>query len=143
MLVKDAMNRNVKITRADDTVKNAAKTMTSYRIGSLVVVSGAGKVIGIVTERNILNSVVATGRNSKEVKIEEIMTKDPITISPDKTLEDAAEIMTKNKIKKLPVIENGKLIGIITASDLIAYEKELIEMIAKALIVSPFKSIGG
>jgi len=143
MLVKEAMKKDVKTIRPSDTVKDAAVLMNENRIGSLVVVSGTGAVTGIVTERDILTDVVATGKNAVDVKVEDIMTKELITISPEKSLEDAADLMTKNKIKKLPVIEGGKLLGIITATDLICYEKRLIEKISNIMLVSPFKRIGG
>jgi len=143
MLVKEAMNKGVKTIRPSDTVKNAAQIMNENRIGSLVVVSGTGEVVGIITERDILTDIVAESKNAEDVKIEEIMTKNIITISPEKSLEDAADVMTENKIKKLPVVENGKLIGIITATDLISYENKLIEKISTILTVAPMKNIGG
>lgn len=143
MIVKEVMNRNVKTARPEDTVKYAAQVMNESRIGSLVVVSGSGEVIGIVTERDILVDVVAAGKSAENVKLSEIMTPNIITITADKTLEEAADIMTENKIKKLPVVDNGRLVGIVTASDLVAYEKDLIEKVAVLLAVSPMKSIGG
>lgn len=143
MLVKEAMRKDVKTIRPNETIKDAAVLMNENRIGSLVVVSGTGAVIGIVTERDVLTDVVAAGKNPEDVKVEDIMTKELITISPEKSLEDAADLMTKNKIKKLPVIEGGKLVGIVTATDLISYEKKLIEKISNIMVVSPFKRIGG
>jgi len=143
MLVKEVMNRNVKTVRPEDTVKDAAKIMNEHRIGALVVVSGTGEVVGILTERDILTDVVATGKSADDVKVSEIMTPNIITITPDKTLEEAADVMTENKIKKLPVVHEGRLVGIITASDLIAYEKDLIEKVSVLLAVSPMKNIGG
>jgi len=77
------------------------------------------------------------------VKVEEIMTKELITISPDKTLEEAADLMTEKKIKKLPVVHEGRLVGIVTATDLVAYEKNLVEKVATLLTMSPLKRIGG
>jgi CBS domain-containing protein len=143
MLVKEVMNRNVKTVRPEDTVKDAANIMNERRIGSLVVVSGTGEVVGILTERDILTDVVATGKSADEVKISEIMTPNIVTITPDRTLEEAADVMTENKIKKLPVVHEGRLVGIITATDLIAYEKDLIKKISVLLAASPMKSIGG
>lgn len=143
MLVKEVMKRIVKTVRPEDTVKDAAKIMNELRIGSLVVVSGTGEVVGILTERDILTDVVATGKSADEVKISEIMTPNIVTITPDRTLEEAADIMTENKIKKLPVVYEGRLVGIITATDLIAYEKDLIKKISVLLAASPMKSIGG
>jgi len=143
MLVKEVMNRDVKTARGTDTVKDAAKIMSENRIGSLVVVSGMGEVVGIITERDIMSKIVVFGRNADEVKVEEIMSKNIVTVSPNNTLEEAANIMTAKKIKKLPVVEAGSLVGIVTASDLIAYEKELIGKISTILTSSPLKSIGG
>ena len=142
MLVKEVMIKEVKTARPDTTVKEAAEVMNSHRIGPLVVVSPAGKIVGIMTERNVIE-LVATGRNSEETKVEEIMTKEVITIGPDATLEEAASLMTDKKVRKLPVIDNGRLVGIITASDLVAHERELIEKVATLLTHSPFKGIGG
>ncbi|MEM5872390.1 MAG: CBS domain-containing protein [Candidatus Aenigmatarchaeota archaeon] len=143
MIVKEIMNRNVKTIRPEDSVRYAAQIMNENRIGSLVVVSGTGEVVGILTERDILTDVVATGKSADDVKVSEIMTKNIITITPDKTLEEAGDIMTKYKIKKLPVVEGGRLVGIVTASDLVAYEKSLIEKVAVLLAISPMKNIGG
>ena len=143
MLVKEVMNRNLKTVRPEDTVKLAAQIMNENHIGALVVVSGSGEVVGILTERDILTDVVATGKSADEVKVSEIMTPNIVTITPDKTLEEAADIMTENRIKKLPVVHEGRLVGIVTATDLIAYEKDLIKKISVLLAASPMKNIGG
>ena len=143
MLVKEAMHRNVKTVRKDSTVQEAAKIMTKNRIGSLVVVSSAGELEGIATERDIMTNVVAEGLNSGEVTVEDIMTTEVITISPDSSLEEAANLMSKSKIKKLPVVENGEVIGIITASDLIRYEESLTESISDLIAHSPTTGLAG
>jgi len=142
MLVKEAMNKHVKTIRPTNTVREASEVMNENHIGSLVVVSGTGGVVGIITETDVLRSVAA-GQNPTETKVQDIMSTKLITIEPYRTLEDAAEIMTKNNIKKLPVVEdNGRLVGIITTSDLIAYESTLIETISTLLVRSP-KVFGG
>lgn len=143
MLVKEVMNRNVKTVRPEDTVKLAAQIMNKNRVGALVVVSGPGKVVGILTERDILVDVVATGKSAESFRVEDAMTSKIITIGPEKTLEEAADVMTENKIKKLPVCEKGCLVGIVTATDLVAYEKDLIEKVAALLTATPLKRIGG
>lgn len=142
MLIKEVMNKDVKTIEQEATVREAAEIMNEFRIGSLVVVKD-GEVIGIVTERDILSDVVAKGKNSDNVLVKDIMTKKFISISPDTSLEDAAELMTKNRIKKLPVISNGLLVGIVTASDLIAFEEKLVENLASLMIVSKRPKIAG
>ena len=142
MLVKEAMTKNVRTTRPDSSVMEAAREMNKYRIGSLIVVSGIGKIEGILTERDILKGVTAEGKRASEVIVSDVMTKKVVVVSSDVSLEDAADVMTKYKIKKLPVMEQGRLVGIITSTDLISYEKELIEKIS-VLLTSDQSSIAG
>jgi CBS domain-containing protein len=143
MLVKEIMSTSVKTVRPTDNIKEAASLMNESMIGCLIVVSGKGKIEGIVTERDILTDVVAEGKDSASVTVGEIMTKDIVVIPPDASLEEAADVMTAKKIKKLPVVEGGRLAGIVTATDLVAYEKNLIEKVADLLTISPMKRIGG
>ena len=143
MIVKEAMSKNVRTTRPDTTVMEAAQEMNKYRIGSLIVVSGKGKIEGILTERDILKGVTAEGKSAADVKVENVMTKKVIVVSSDLSLEEAADVMTKHKIKKLPVMEQGRLVGIITSTDLISYEKNLIEKIAILLTSEQQPGIGG
>jgi CBS domain-containing protein len=133
MLVSEVMNKGVRTCRKDDTVRQAAQEMNKWRIGSLIVVDGPGKVIGIITERDILTDVVAKGLRSDDVDVKEVMTEDVIEVEATATLEDAAEIMTLKKIKKLPVVKKGQLVGIVTATDLIMYEHSLIEKVSELL----------
>jgi CBS domain-containing protein len=143
MLVEETMNKDVKTIRPDATVKEAVRIMNDYRIGSLVIVGGGGEVLGIVTERDILADVVAEGKDSGTARVSDIMTKKIVTVDPHQSLEEAADLMVKHNVKKLPVVEAGRLVGIITASDLIKYERALIERIAHLLAASPMKQIGG
>ncbi len=143
MLVKEIMTTNVKTIRPEDTVKKLAEEMVKYKIGALVVVSGSGEVVGIATERDIIGDIVLQEKSPEELKVQDIMTKDLITVNPSNTLEEAADVMVNHHIKKLPVIEGGRLIGIVTATDLISYENKLVEKIAHLIMASPLKSIGG
>lgn len=146
MKVKEAMTKSVKTIRSNDTVRDAAIVMNKYRIGALVVISGSGSVDGIITERDIMSDIVAEGLKSDDVKVSEIMTpkEKMIMITPTASLEEAAEAMTTYGIKKLPVVDKGELVGIITASDLIAYEEKLIERVSQLLTFPKKKqNIGG
>ncbi len=142
MLVKNVMNKNVMVAEPDMTIIKAAELMSKYNIGSLVVINKKGKVKGILTERDVLN-VVARGKNLKHVLAKNIMTKNVVTIEPDKTIEEASDIMKKNKIKKLPVIENGKVMGIITASDIVIVQPRVMRKVRRLLGVDFRTKDGG
>ena len=143
MFVKEIMTTDVKTIRPEDNVKRLAEMMVKNKIGSLVVVEGSGEVVGIATERDIIEDIILLGKSPEEVKVRDVMTKDIITVNPDNTLEEAAEVMVNHKIKKLPVIDKGRLVGIVTATDLIAYENRLVEKISSLIMASPMKNIGG
>jgi CBS domain-containing protein len=143
MQVKEIMTTNVKTIRPEDTVKSLAQRMIKENIGDMVVISGSGIVAGIATERDIIKEMVVSCGNIEEVKVQDIMSKDLVTIGPEATLEEAADVMVKNKIKKLPVIDKGRLVGIVTATDLVAYENKLVEKVAHLITSSPMKNIGG
>ena len=131
MLVKDVMNTNVVVAKADATIREASEVMNKYNIGSLVVVKDSG-IAGIITEHNVLESVAA-GRNPDETKIAEIMSSEVVTVAPDSTVEQAVDLMVKHKIKKLPVVDGEKLAGIVTASDIIVVEPKLVASIANLI----------
>ena len=99
-------------------LSEAAKIMAGKNIGCLVFVSGK-KPKGIITERDLLRNF------GKNAKVTEVMSKNLITIGPDEELQEALDLMNKNKIKKLPVIEDGEIIGIISATDLLANVDDL------------------
>jgi CBS domain-containing protein len=133
VLVREVMNKNVMTVKPDVTLKKAAEAMSNYHIGSLVVLEN-NKLVGIITERNVLVAV-ADGKDSELTTVEEVMTKKVITISPDKTIDEAITLMTEHRIKKLPVLDGEKLVGIITASDIIVVEPKLIEGIANLISI--------
>lgn len=127
MFVKEIMKKDVKIISSNATVHEAAQKMTQNHIGCLIVVNDT--LEGIVTERDILNKIVATGRDPKQVKIGEIMTKDVITISPDQDIEVACELMAKHRIKRLPVVLGDEVQGIITSTDVVAILSHVVKEI--------------
>lgn len=117
MKVKELM-REAFVVDKNISLSEAAKIMGSKNVGSLMYVSGKS-IKGILTERDLLKNF------SKNTKISEIMSKDLITIGPDEELQAALELMNQHKIKRLPVVEDGKLVGIITATDLLSNADEL------------------
>jgi CBS domain-containing protein len=116
MLVKEIMKKAVTVS-SSAIVKEAAQTMVKDNIGSLIVID-KGKLTGIITERDILKYFSNSG--SPGASISKIMSRNVKTIELNEEIEDAAAIMSQNKIKRLPVTQKGKLVGIITATDLVA-----------------------
>lgn len=131
MLVRNAMKRNVVVAEPTLTLKEASKVMTKLNIGSLVITK-ENKLLGIVTSTDILKCI-AEDKDVEQTTVEMIMSKPVITIEPDKKIEEAVDIMLKNKIKRLVVTENNKIIGIITASDIISIEPKLIEQLSQLI----------
>ena len=118
MFVKEVMKKNIKTTSTKSTVSEAAKVMASHNIGCLIVVDET--LEGIITERDILNKIVARDKDPKKVRISEIMTPNVITISPDRDMEEACDLMAKHKIKRLPVTLGDEVVGIITSTDVVS-----------------------
>ncbi len=98
--------------------------MSKARTGSLVVMI-KGKPAGIVTEGDI-SRALSEGANPDKLQIKKIMSKGLITISPEKRVEEAAKLMAEKQIKKLPVVENGALVGIVTQTDIVAASFDLV-----------------
>ena len=117
MIVRDIMKKDVATIDAEALISDAAKIMSSRLIGSLVVVKN-NNVVGILTERDILLQVTE-GKPLSNVKVKDIMSSPVITISPETDIEEAANVMIKNIIRRLPVMEGQKLVGIITSEDII------------------------
>ncbi len=119
--VKDYMTKPVKTIKGTATMAEAAKLMRKNRIGCLVVVD-RDKPVGIITERDIAYKVVAEEK-SLDTKVKDAMTKDLKTIDGEKTLREAAKLMASHLVRRLPVVEKGKLVGIITIDDIMRAEK--------------------
>jgi len=117
MNVEELMNKEVISVHRDVLVGDAVKIMNANEIGCLIVVDD-GKPVGIMTERDLLKRVLETGKPPQTVKVSEIMSKPIIYGDPDMELEDAARLMFRKKVKKLPIMKNGKLVGLITLTDI-------------------------
>ncbi|MCW3984218.1 MAG: CBS domain-containing protein [Candidatus Bathyarchaeota archaeon] len=115
--VKDIMTKDVVTIEANKTVFEAAELMTQKGLGCLVVVI-KGFPVGILTERDIVRRIVAK-RAPLDQKITEVMTKTVITVEPETSLKEAARVMSTNKIHRLPVLKQNKLVGIVAASDFV------------------------
>ncbi len=123
--VRDIMTRDVKTVRIDDTVRDAVRKMVKFRIGS-VIVRQADRPVGIITERDVLQKMVEPCLDPASVSARMIMSTPLIAISPSATLEEAARLMAGKGIKKLVVMERGKLVGVITTTDIARVEPKLV-----------------
>jgi CBS domain-containing protein len=102
----------------DEPLDRAVKSMIERDVGSIIVTDGESAV-GIITKGDVLRKAFLKGIDAKNVTVKEIMSKPAFTIEPDATLEEASKLLATNHVSKLPVEKNGKLVGIITASDII------------------------
>ncbi len=127
ILVKEAMKTNLVIVKPTITVLEAAKLMKNKKIGNVIVVEKK-QPIGILTESDILKKIVAEGINGKDVLVKDVMSTPIIVIEPYINLEEAMNIMGKCNVRRLPVIEKGELIGIITQKDISAISPILHEI---------------
>jgi CBS domain-containing protein len=127
----DAKGRNVISIAPDASVFEAIKVMADESIGSLVVLDADSNLAGIVTERDYARKVIIMGRSSKDTRVAEIMTADVLTAGSDHTVNACMEIMTERKIRHLPVVEDGRVIAMVSIGDLvqaiIAAQQEEIE----------------
>lgn len=142
MKVKEIMNTDVKTIATGKSIQEAARIMNEFSIGCLMVVKG-GLLKGIITERDIMRKVVEKALVSSKVPVEDVMTKRVIMIDPDKDVEEASRIMIENKIKKLPVLYKGSLVGIVTATDIVTAHPNIYEKVGELLTISQKKSVAG
>lgn len=115
--IRDLMTKNPHTMKADDTVAKAAKVMHDKAIGD-VLIEDAGELCGIATDRDIVVRVVAQGKNPENVKLREMCTKKVVTAAPDTPVDKVMESMSMLAIRRIPVVDRGKPIGIVSLGDL-------------------------
>ncbi len=118
---------NVATVVVDDSVFDAAKLMAEKNIAALVVVDSQDRIIGIITERDMTQRVLAAGLDGTATPVGTIMTKSPDTLSPDDSAGDALELMQTRNYRHLPVVDDGKCIAVVSIRDLYASVKEALE----------------
>ena len=109
---------------AEPTVSDAALLMREHHIGAVLVVEASGKLAGIFTERDALFRGVAEGRDVKTTRLADVMTRNPQTVKPDQPFSVAMQMMYGGKFRHVPVVENGRPVGIISARDAMGPELE-------------------
>ncbi len=101
-------------------VYHAIEMMAQKNIGGLLICEG-GKLVGIFTERDYARKLILKGKSSKETPIGDLMTKNPFTVSPDSSIEECMQLMSNRRIRHLPVIDNGNLVGVISIGDVVRF----------------------
>jgi CBS domain-containing protein len=117
LLVQEIMTKKIEKINSDETVFEACKKFKQFNLGSLVV-EDDDLIVGIITERDVILKIILENKNPTNTLIRDVMTPYPKTIHALAKIEEAAEIMKKNNIKKLPVIYNNNLVGMITDTDI-------------------------
>lgn len=124
--VRDIMTVNVKTAKPDAAVIEVIRKMTKFDVGSVVIIDSSKRPVGIVTERDILRKVVEPRLPVDVVTALEVMSSPLVSVRPDAGVEQCAKLMGDKRIKKLPVVEGNKLVGIVTSMDLVRTEPKLI-----------------
>jgi CBS domain-containing protein len=125
VLLKEKGN-DIKSISPGQTIFECAAIMTECKVGALMVMDN-GKLAGIISERDILRKLVVHGDDPKKVLVEKLMTKDVLTVTDKTTVREAMHIVTEKRIRHLPVMEDGKLIGLISIGDLTKWALQLQE----------------
>ena len=131
MKISEIMTKDVISLSVDDTAQHAAELMKEHNIGSIPV-NTEERVVGIVTDRDIIMRCVAEGKDIKMQKVRDIMTSNPVVGNQNINVEDAARIMSERQIRRLPIVENNQLVGMVSLGDL-AVEPKLQVEAAEAL----------
>lgn len=128
ILVRDIMSRPPITARENETVAGVSKLMGKHDIGCVIIIDKAGNPAGIITERDIVQRVAARNVLPSELKVVQTMSKPVESIGPNATVNDAAKLMNRKRIRRLAVIDDGKLVGILTMKDILQVTPAIIDL---------------
>ena len=123
MKLRDVMTNPVIRINPEESLAVAARTMTHYNIGMLPVCGSDGRVCGVITDRDIVTRCLAAGRAPASTTVREVMTRGIIAVRPDMDTATAAKLMGSRQIRRLPVMENGRLCGMVSLGDIARKEE--------------------
>ncbi|MBI3311951.1 MAG: CBS domain-containing protein [Candidatus Omnitrophica bacterium] len=126
MKIRDLMTKNPEACLAMDSCKTAGEIMARRNCGFVPIVDNphCRRVVGVVTDRDIAMALLGTNRPGSQVRLEECMTRDPKMILPDAELKEAARLMESAAVHRLPVVEDGALVGVLALKDIAAYASQ-------------------
>ena len=123
MKVKEVMTPRVIHIDPEESASVAARTLARYNIGALPVCGADGKLWGVLTDRDIVTRCLAAGQNAEGTRVRQIMTNNVVCVGPDMDVSAAASMMARRQVRRLPVVENGVLCGMISLGDLCQHEQ--------------------
>ena len=126
--VEDVMVKEVITIDENSTVKEAAEIMNKFEIGCLIAIR-KGKAIGIITERDLLKRVVAEAKDANKTKVKDVMSSPLVVVEPSMDLEEAVRLMFQMKIKKLPVVDGKRLVGLVSLTDIARFQPQVIKIL--------------
>ncbi|MFR2534984.1 MAG: CBS domain-containing protein [Clostridia bacterium] len=133
MKVKDCMCHEVSCVTPESTVKDCAKIMCNKHVGCIPVCDASQNVVGLVTDRDVILRSIACDKEVGQTPVSDIMTCNVCCCTPETDIEQAEKLMSQNQIRRLPVIENNKIVGIITLGDLSANQNVSTEGVCQTL----------
>ncbi len=125
-ILKEKGHRLVTVS-PDHTISDVTRTLASERIGAVVVIDDGGEVVGILSERDIVRGLSESGASLLNGRVAELMTKSVVTCTPDSKIDQLMHDMTNHRIRHLPVIDNGRLAGLISIGDVVKVRLDELE----------------
>ena len=121
--VADVMTPGVETTTSSEALRDAARTMREGDFGSMPVVDD-GRLVGILTDRDIVVRGVAEGLDPKVARVGDVASRTPVAVAPDQDLDEAMELMAEHRVRRLPVVDDGRLVGVVSQADVALEAKE-------------------
>jgi CBS domain-containing protein len=125
MVIRDLMSHRVVSVDQNATLQEAAKLMRQENVGSLGVTGGS--LVGIVTDRDLAVKAVCEGWNPREHRVSEIMSRQPVCVGPDADVLEASELMARYQVRRLPVCQNDRIVGVVSFSDIADYTRRCLD----------------
>ena len=130
--VRDAMTENPRSIGASTSVVEAARLMREEDIGSLPITDDE-RLVGMITDRDITTRVVAEAADPTSMSVEDVYSRDLVSVEPDEDLDEALQLMARHQVRRLPVVENGRLVGIVAQADIALKDNDKTAQLVEAI----------
>ena len=128
VLIRDIMTKDVKVVRTDTNMQEVVATMIKFDISSIVVIQ-KNRPVGLITHKDVLTKVLKPNFPTSAITAKQVMSSPVIAVKEETSVDEAAKLMAEKGFKKLPVVQDGKLVGIVTSTDLIREQPRIIELL--------------